>query len=112
VVELPAESGLLVSHGAIEGVQETADGLVPSDTLAVFKVDANKVHNDKRNGTFSDGNGNSTTDVDAYYDTQFEGDDFAFELHVSEAEKDSKTVTVNLRVDVTLSIVRKNCTLK
>jgi hypothetical protein len=94
VVELPAESGLLVSHGAIEEVEEMADGLVPGETLAVFKVDANKVHNDKR--------ANVVTDVDAYYDTQFEGDDFAFELHVSEAEKGSKTVTVNLRADVTL----------
>jgi hypothetical protein len=95
VVSLPAESGMLLSHGAITEVTEmpegddTVDGLVPSDTLAVFKVDANKVHNDKRE--------NVATDVDAKYDTQFEGDDFRFMLSV-----DSHTVTVQLRADVTL----------
>jgi hypothetical protein len=95
VVSLPAESGMLLSHGAITEVTEvpegddTVDGLVPGETLAVFKVDANKVHNDKRS--------NVATDVDAKYDTQFEGDDFRFTLSV-----DSHTVTVNLRADVTL----------
>jgi hypothetical protein len=44
-----------------EGAIEDATPLVASETLAVFKVDANKIHNDKRE--------NVATDADAKYDT-------------------------------------------
>jgi uncharacterized repeat protein (TIGR02543 family) len=72
------------ANGAIDG----GDPLTASDTLAVFKVDANKVHDGKSAGST----------IHEYYDTQFEGDDFQFTLAVS----GGGTVTVNLRADVTL----------
>jgi hypothetical protein len=73
-----------------DGAIDDAQPLTASETLAVFKVDAYKVHDGKRT--------NVADDEDALYDTQFEGDDFQFTLAVS----GGGTVTVNLRADVTL----------
>jgi hypothetical protein len=52
------------------------------------------MHNDKREHV--------ATDADAKYDTQFEGDDFAFTLNVSEGSAAVGTVTVQLQAKVTL----------
>jgi hypothetical protein len=52
------------------------------------------MHNDKREHV--------ATDADAKYDTQFEGDDFAFTLNVSEGSTAVGTVTVQLQAKVTL----------
>jgi hypothetical protein len=89
--------------GSIEALTEAADGLEPGPTLAVFKVDANKIHNDKRSPA-PVVNGVAVPDADAYYDTQFEGgDDFTFVLTVGGGTPPlSKTITVNLRAEVTL----------
>jgi hypothetical protein len=76
-----------------EGAIEDATPLAASETLAVFRVDANRVHNDKRDDV--------ATDADAKYDTQFEGDDFTMTLNVAEGSS-AKTVTVQLRAEVTL----------
>jgi hypothetical protein len=81
--------------GLVERAQPGAiwDGAEASDTLAVFKVNANKPHNGKE----------ETETYDEWYDSMFEGDDFQFTLDVSEAGKDGKTVTVNLRQNVDLT---------
>jgi hypothetical protein len=72
---------------------ETWEDAEAGDKLAVFKVNANKLHNGKEEGET----------YDEWYDSMFEGDDFQFTLNVSENGKEGKTVTVNLRQNVDLT---------
>jgi hypothetical protein len=98
---------------------QTWDEATASDTLAVFKVKANKVRNGKfLGGAARESDGKTEADVyDEWYDSTFEGDNFQFTLNVSEPGKDGKTVTVNLKQKVDLStaavfIVREDHTLE
>jgi hypothetical protein len=78
-----------VNQEPAEGAIEGAEPLKASGTLALFRVDANKEHNDRWYG--------AATDANAKYDTQFEwNDDFQFTLNVREGAKNTGTVTVNL----------------
>jgi hypothetical protein len=81
---------------------ETVDEVTAGDTLAVFTVNANKLHNGKfMGGAARSSDGKTTPDVyDEWYDSLFEGDDFQFTLNVTDPEKNGKTVTVNLRQNV------------
>jgi hypothetical protein len=76
------------------------DGLTASDTLVLFKVHANKPHNgkptDHAGETYTFYNVSYPYHADEYYDSQFEGDDFAFTLKVAEDGKTGRTVNVNL----------------
>jgi hypothetical protein len=69
------------------------DGAEAGATLAVFRVNANKLYNGKEPGDV----------YDEWYDSMFEGDDFQFTLNVGEDGKEGKTVTVNLRQNVDLT---------
>jgi hypothetical protein len=78
-----------VNQEPAEGAIEGAEPLRASGTLALFRVDANKEHNDRWYG--------AATDANARYDTQFEwNDDFQFTLNVQEGAEIIGTVTVNL----------------
>jgi hypothetical protein len=81
-----------VNQEPAEGAIEDAEPLRASGTLALFRVDANKEHNDRWHG--------AATDANAKYDTQFEwNDDFQFTLNVQEGAERIGTVTVNLGHD-------------